>query len=151
MYYLILLLHSLFRWLVLISLFYSIYMAYQGTIKKKVFTSNANAIRHWTATISHIQLIIGMSLYLQSPIVSFRTPAANLLSEQTFFRYVHISLMILAVVLITVGSAKAKRMPDDRDKYKTMLTWFTVALFVIVIAIPWPFSPLANRPYIRTF
>jgi Ni,Fe-hydrogenase I cytochrome b subunit len=152
MYYLLLSLHSLLRWFVLISLISSIYTAYQGKVRKKVFTSGANAMRHWTATISHMQLLIGMTLYLQSPIVSFPMPGANgILSQQIFFRYVHISLMFLAVVLITVGSAKAKRMGDDLDKYKTMLRWFTVALAVILVAIPWPFSPIAGRPYLRTF
>jgi cbb3-type cytochrome oxidase subunit 3 len=30
-----------------------------------------------------------------------------------------------------------------------MLVWFTIALIIIFIAIPWPFSPFANRPYFR--
>jgi hypothetical protein len=59
--------------------------------------------------------------------------------------------MFVAIVLITIGSAKAKRKSNDTQKFKTMLIWFSIALLIIFIAIPWPFSPLANRPYIRTF
>lgn len=153
MYLFLLSLHSLLRWLVLTSLIYSIYTAYWGTVRKKRFTAKANTIRHWTATLSHVQLLIGMTIYFQSPVVLFKMldMPDKLLNEQTFFRYVHISLMILAVVLVTVGSAKAKRMAQDEDKYKTMLKWFIAALLIIIVAIPWPFSPLAGRPYLRTF
>jgi hypothetical protein len=59
--------------------------------------------------------------------------------------------MTVAVVLITIGSAMAKRQQTDHGKFKTMALWFLLGLIVILIAIPWPFSPLANRPYIRHF
>jgi len=58
--------------------------------------------------------------------------------------------MLTAIVIITIGSALAKRKKTDKEKFKTMLVWFSAALLIIFIAIPWPFSPLANRPYIRT-
>jgi multisubunit Na+/H+ antiporter MnhG subunit len=152
MYFFLLSLHSLLRWLVLISLLYAIYTAYQGASKNLSFTAVANAVRHWAATISHIQLLVGMTIYFQSPIVLFKMADSpdKLLNEQTFFRFVHISLMLLAVVIITVGSAKAKRLSADQDKYRTMLSWFVAALLIILVAIPWPFSPLASRPYLRT-
>jgi hypothetical protein len=30
-----------------------------------------------------------------------------------------------------------------------MALWFTAALLLILVAIPWPFSPFAQRPYLR--
>jgi hypothetical protein len=59
--------------------------------------------------------------------------------------------MITSVVLVTIGSALAKRRPTDKEKYKTMLIWFSITISIIFIAIPWPFSPFANRPYFRSF
>lgn len=153
MYSLFLPLHSLFRWLVLVSLLSSIITAYRGVSRKLNFTPVANSLRHWTATIAHIQLLLGITLYFQSPVViSEGTESTGIsLSEHTFFRYLHLSLMITAIVMITIGSAKAKRMPDDLTKYQTMLGWFSTALLIIFIAIPWPFSPLAARPFLRHF
>jgi hypothetical protein len=89
-----------------------------------------------------------------SPIVRFNVIEAEdtgMVSEHTFFRVIHILLMVVSVVLITIGSAKAKRMETGKLQFKTMLIWFSLALFIILIAIPWPFSPLANRPYFRAF
>ena len=159
MYSILLTLHNATRWLVLIALLSSIGIAVTGLRQRlppappRKFTAAANAWRHWTATVTHIQLLLGMILYLQSPIVKYPVPGdpAHLVDQHIFFRYIHITLMFVAVILITIGSAKAKRMPDDRIKYRTMLVWFAAGLLVLLIAIPWPFSPLAARPLIRKY
>lgn len=152
MYPTLIFLHSVFRWLVLISLLFAIYRAYKGYSKGMPFSKTDNASRHWTATIAHIQLMIGMLLYIKSPLVQYfwknmSTAVKSL--DASFFALIHFVLMLAAIVVLTIGSAMAKRKQADREKFKTMLTWFSLALLIILIAIPWPFSPLANRPYIR--
>jgi hypothetical protein len=144
--------HSIIRWLVLASLIFSIYRAYKGLAEKTVFTKTDNALRHWTATIAHIQLVIGIVLYSKSPIISyfwnnFNEAIQNF--DTTFFALIHIVLMLVAIVLITIGSALSKRKEVDSEKFKTMLVWFSISLLIIFIAIPWPFSPLTSRPYFR--
>ncbi|WP_316844103.1 hypothetical protein [Pedobacter psychrodurus] len=154
MHQILLTLHSINRWLVLLSLLYSIYIAGRGRWQQKAFSANDNLIRHGTATIAQIQLLLGLSLYMISPVVKYmvaETGSSQLLSEHVFFKYVHIWLMAASVVLITIGSATAKRMQTDKEKFSTMLIWFSIALLLIIAAIPWPFSPLANRPFIRSF
>ncbi|HLO43316.1 MAG TPA: hypothetical protein VK175_03215 [Leadbetterella sp.] len=144
--------HSIFRWLVLASLIYSIFRAAKGYWSKSSFGKVDNLVRHWTATIAHIQLTIGIVLYSQSSVVKYfwtNFKAASTNKDAAFFGLIHIFLMLLAVVFITIGSALAKRKTGDHEKFKTMLVWFSVTLFIIFIAIPWPFSPLANRPYLR--
>lgn len=152
MYQSLLVCHSFIRWFVLVSLLYSIYIAYKGYSQKLSFSKKDNLIRHWTATIAHIQLIFGILVYVQSPIVkyfwkNFNEAVQNL--DASFFGIIHIVLMLTAIVFITIGSALAKRKLSDEQKFKTMLIWFSIALFIIFIAIPWPFSPLANPPYFR--
>ncbi|CAZ96818.1 hypothetical protein Q4603_19265 [Zobellia galactanivorans] len=144
--------HSVVRWLVLLSLLYSIYRAYRGYFQNLDFSKHDNRVRHWTATLAHIQLLVGILLYTQSPIVSYfwgNTNEALKHIDTTFFGIIHMALMLLAIVFLTIGSALAKRKPSDREKFKTQLLWFSVALTIIFIAIPWPFSPFANRPYFR--
>lgn len=117
------------------------------------FTKTDNAIRHVTATIAHVQLAIGYLVYFKSPLVSyFRSNYREAVQqfEFLFFGMIHITLMTLSIILITIGSSVAKRKVTDRDKFSTMTLWFVLALLIILVAIPWPFSPLANRPYLRT-
>lgn len=154
MYTTLLFLHSFLRWFVLVSLLYAIYRGLRGWRTGTAFEAWDNALRHSTATIAHIQLTIGYTLYFNSPVIQyFRDHAgeSDLPSEFRFFGLIHILLMTVAVVLITIGSALAKRREADHDKFKTMALWFLLGLIIILIAIPWPFSPLANRPYIRHF
>ncbi|WP_207421400.1 hypothetical protein [Desertivirga brevis] len=153
MYSSLLSLHSLFRWLVVISLIFSILFSYFGLVNNKPFSKSVNTIRHWTATIAHLQLMIGLTLYFQSPLIKLQISDSGdgLISEQYFFRYLHLLLMLIAITVITIGSAKAKRANTDKAKHRIMLSWFGAGLLLIVTAIPWPFSPLAKRPVLRDF
>ncbi|MBS0030884.1 hypothetical protein KE626_26395 [Chitinophaga sp. 2R12] len=150
----LLILHSINRWLVLTSLIYAISMAWTGLRSGSVFSGYNNMVRHITTTIAHVQLLLGLYLYMISPVVKFNVAnvgTTDFVSEHTFFRLIHIASMVIAVVLITIGSAKAKRATSDGQKFRTILVWFAVALLIILVAIPWPFSPLVNRPYFRSF
>lgn len=152
MYQTLTFLHSTFRWLVLLSLISSLFIAYKGYFSNKKFSKTDDSVRHWTATIAHVQLILGITLYSQSPIVKYfwnNFSTAKESFDLLFFGLIHIFLMLFSIVLITIGSALTKRKTTDKEKFKTMLIWYTIALIIIFIAIPWPFSPFANRPYFR--
>ena len=152
MYPFLLFLHSLFRWIVLVGLLAAIIRAGRGMLTGAHFSRGDNRLRHWTATIVHIQFMVGMVLYLQSPVVRFFWKRVSGLAslDLLFYPVLHALLMLSAVVVVTIGSAKAKRQPSSRQKFRTMLIWFFVALLIILIAVPWPFSPLAQRPLIRS-
>lgn len=152
MYQALTFLHSTLRWLVLVSLIVSLYRAYRGYFRKAAFTKTDNAVRHWTATIAHTQLMVGMTLYFQSPIIKYFLNNFSTAKESfdlLFFGVIHSLLMLAAIIIITIGSSLAKRKTTSPEKFKTMLIWYALALLIIFIAIPWPFSPFANRPYFR--
>ncbi|MDQ0640003.1 hypothetical protein QF042_003568 [Pedobacter sp. W3I1] len=150
MYDAILPIHSLLRWLVLLGLIYSINLSARGYFRGWQFSKRHDSIRHWTATITHIQLILGILLYTKS--ITVKAFFSGIQStESLFFGAIHISFMLTAIVLVTVGSAKAKRKKESNEKFKTVLIWFSLALLIILLAIPWPFSPLAHRPLIRNY
>ncbi|UYQ91137.1 hypothetical protein MKQ68_13645 [Chitinophaga horti] len=154
MYFTLLSLHSINRWLVLISLLAAIAAAANGYLAKRKFSGMDNTLRHVTATIAHIQLMLGSVLYFFSPIVKLNSSAitdSTIARDHTFFSLIHAGLMIVAAVVITIGSAMAKRVELDQQKYKTILTWFSIGLLIILVAIPWPFSPLAKRSFITVF
>ena len=144
--------HSVIRWLLAVGLMYSVFRAARGYFFNKTFSKIDDSLRHWTATVAHIQLILGVILYIKSPIIKFFYDDYELAKENheiIFFAGIHSVCMLIAVVILTVGSAMAKRKKQHRDKYKTMLVWFSITLLIILLAIPWPFSPLASRPYLR--
>ena len=154
MYPILLASHSLVRWLVLASLLYAIIRAYQGWRSKRSFTAVDDSVRHWTATIVHIQFLLGLGLYLVSPIVDYflhHFHDAVHQRELRFFGMEHSVMMFLAVAVISTGSAKAKRKTTDVEKFRTVSIWFAVGLLIILTSVPWPFSPFTSRPYFRPF
>ena len=155
MYSILLNLHSILRWFVLISLIYSIVIAYKGWLLKGTFKKPDNLARVLTATIAHVQLIIGIVLYFISPMIkyflhNFKDMVHN--KEFRFYGLEHTLFMFIAIVLLTIGSSAAKRKKTDAQKFKTMAIWFSIALIIIIIAIPWPFTSFtAQRPWFRFF
>ena len=154
MYPTILALHSLVRWFVLVSLLFAIYRAYRGWLSGRIFSRFDNSARYWTVTFAHIQLVLGVWLYLISPIVHYFLHNYHVAVHQReirFFGMEHVIMMVIAITLITTGAAKVRRKPTDREKFRTMATWFTMAVIIIFASIPWKFSPLTSRPYFRHF
>lgn len=150
----LLVLHSLLRWFVLISLIYATFQAYKGWFSTMPYTPRDNKVRNITVIIVHLQLLVGLVLYGFSPITRQLFTNFGQAVEQTAIRFYgmeHSVMMILAIVFITIGSAKAKRISNDIKKFKTTAVWFTLGLIIILISIPWPFSPFDARPLLRIF
>jgi hypothetical protein len=144
--------HSILRWVVTGAILLALYRAWIGLLTRRAFTAFDNAVRHWTATAFHVQLMVGIVLFTQSPVVkgfwsNFREASQNF--DSLFFGLLHALLMLCAIVIVTIGSAVTKRKTTDREKFASMLLWYAIAFIIVLIAVPWPFSPLAARPYIR--
>ena len=154
MYFNLLSFHSLIRWLVLLSLLFAIFRAYRGWKSNYSFSKLDNAVRLTSVTIAHLQLILGIWLYSISPVthyfLHFFKDAVHQ-REIRFFGMEHITMMLTAIIVITIGSAKVKRQATDKEKFRTMAIWFSIGLFLILTSIPWKFSPLISRPYFRAF
>jgi hypothetical protein len=152
MYSIALILHSLTRWLVLISLILAVWMSFRGLKAKRSFTKNDNLIRIITVSAVHLQWSLGVILYFTSPITGYfikNFSEAVHIRDMRFFGMEHITMMVIAVSMITHGSTQAKKKKEDAEKFKAMTIWFTIALVIIFLSIPWPFSPFTARPYYR--
>jgi len=129
--------HSGLRWVVLILLLAAIFNAFSKK-KSGVWSPKDKKIALFTLIFTHIQLLIGLVLYFQSPKVSF---ASGVMSESIarFYTVEHISLMLIAIALITVGYSKSKKAATDAKKFGAIATFYLVGLILILASIPWPF------------
>jgi hypothetical protein len=87
-----------------------------------------------------VQLLIGIALYAVSPLVQLALSdmgAAMSIHELRFFAVEHLSIMLVAVALAHVGSALARRAPDDRGKHGRALLWFGLSTIALLAGIPW--------------
>jgi predicted cation transporter len=144
--------HSFLRYLVLLSILLVIYLAWEALVFKKPYTRLHRIATASASGISQLQLLVGFALYFFGPTAqSFWQNKSMRWGDGLFFALVHFGLMSAAIAIISIGEALAKREVDERRKFRILFNYFVLALFIILVAIPWPFSPLAQRPWFRSF
>lgn len=146
--------HSWLRWLVLIGILYVIFAAWQGIRSGRNYGKTDNLARVLVASFSHLQLLLGFGLYFISPTVKiFFADASQAFknSQLFFFGILHLSIMLIAIIILTIGSSLSKKADSDQQKFRIIIRYFLIALIIILLAVPWPFSPLAGRPWFRGF
>src|SRR5699024_139489 len=131
--------HSGLRWLVLIALIIALFQTFsrRGTAGQTMETKSAL----FTLILTHLQLIVGIILYVISPRVTF---GANTMSD-SIFRFVTMERvvgMVSAIVLITLGYSKAKKAELPFNK---VFNYYIIAFILILIFIPWPFRAWGAR------
>ncbi|TAE27789.1 MAG: hypothetical protein EAZ91_15460 [Cytophagales bacterium] len=154
MYSYLLLAHSWVRWAVVLTVLLTLAASLSGWVGRRPYTRTDTTLRSLSTSFVHLQLILGFILYFKSPITTYfrenaRAALAN--SDITFFGLIHFLLMFVAVVVFTIGSSMGKRAKTDALKHQTVALYFLVGTLLIFVAIPWPFSPLAQRPLFRPF
>ncbi|HZY78930.1 MAG TPA: hypothetical protein VFE50_05360 [Cyclobacteriaceae bacterium] len=132
MYYTFLLLHSTVRYFVFILLIVLVVKSLMGMLHKSEFTSGDNKISLFTLISTHTQALLGLILYFISPFVVFGGERDRM---QSYWTFEHISVMIVAVVLITVGRSTMKKMTDGPAKHKRLFIMNLIALILIVGSI----------------
>ncbi len=154
MYPLLLTLHSWLRWGVVLALLVTLLASLSGWLTRRPYTRSDAVLRSLTTSVAHLQLMVGFVLYFLSPIAAyFRQNAGQAIGnlEITFFGLIHVTMMLLAVVVLTLGSSLGKRAATDAQKHRTVALCFLAGAVIILLAVPWPFSPLAKRPLFRTY
>ncbi len=151
MYLFLLSLHSIVRWVVVIAGVIAVVQALRGLLGRRQWTRLDDRLGLAFTSALDTQLLLGVLLYVVSPLIQAVFAdfgAAMGVTAQRFFAMEHALLMIVAVVLAHVGRARIRRAPDDESRYRQAALFFGLALLVILVAIPWPFSPAA-RPLVR--
>lgn len=138
--------HSLLRYIILALILVSIFKSFSGWFWKKPYLPGDKKVALFTLISAHLQLVVGLILYLISPTVKYALSDPGTMTDPglRFWAVEHISMMIIAIALITVGYATAKRGATDEAKHKKIAIFYLIALIVIFIAIPWPWSAVSR-------
>ena len=108
------------------------------------------------ATIAaDLQLVIGLWMYFATSTVtsSARNDFGAAMKDPTlrYFAVEHAGAMILAVVSVHLGkrgASQAAKLGKDAAGYRSLALWFGLALILILIVSPWPFTSV-DRPWLR--
>lgn len=126
--------HSGLRYVVLLLVLLAIIRAWADWLGKKPY-SNGNRLLNLFAMISvHTQLLFGIVLYFLSPFVQFNSQTMKDANTR-YWTVEHITMMLIAIVLITIGHSRSKKITLPEGKHKTIAIYYTIALLIVVVAI----------------
>jgi hypothetical protein len=137
-------LHSVVRWLLLTGLLGSVILAISGLSDKKGLGRTGRLFARLTVYIAHLQLLVGIVLFLISPRVIFSSDSMQS-PILRFFLVEHTSAMLLAIILITFGHIRMKKATDGVQSTRTLLWFYIFSLVIILTLIPWPFTRYAGH------
>jgi len=132
-------LHSFIPYFLLPILVLSTVIYLVKYLGKNQFTKLDKTLALVTLILSHLQLVFGLVLYFIGPKGFNYTKIEGFMKDAELRLYAveHISIMILAIALITFGYSKAKRITQNSKKFATLGLSFLIALILILSRIPW--------------
>ncbi|MBK0380159.1 cytochrome B [Mucilaginibacter segetis] len=126
--------HSGFRYIVLILVLLAIFQSFAGWLSKKQYTNGNRKINLFAMISAHTQLLLGIILYFLSPFVQF-TSTTMKQTDTRYWTVEHAAMMIFAIILITVGHSRSKKIILPEGKHRAIAIFYSLALLVIVLAI----------------
>ena len=127
-------LHSGFRYIVLLLVLLAIVRSWTGWLGKKLYSEGNRKLNLFAMISAHTQLLIGIVLYFLSPFVQFGSQTMKDATTR-YWTVEHLTGMIIALILITIGHAKSKRASAAELKHKSIAIFYTLALVIIVVTI----------------
>lgn len=129
-------LHSGWAYLALLLLLFAVINSIIGLTSKKEFTAKDRKISLFALIGTHTQLLIGLILYFVSPLGKdafgqMSNAALRLTSLE------HPLINLIAIVLITIGWSKHKKLINSEAKFKTFAIYYGLGLILILSRIPW--------------
>jgi hypothetical protein len=133
-------LHNLLRWVILIAMLVAMVQLF---LKKDALKASKVLL-----ISAHTTLVLGLYQYFFGPVGFFFIKTMGMAEAMKdkvvrFWAVEHISSMILAITLITIGHIKYKK----GGKPNSTLILYIIALLLILSAIPWPFKAGIGRPW----
>ncbi len=133
--------HSYWAYIVLTILIVAVLNTLIGLLSKKEFKDKDLRISLFALITTHIQLILGVIAYFTSTYFqTMQSQGMGYVMKNSVLRkplVEHPLMILIAIALITIGFSKHKKKTTDQAKFKTIFTYYFIALVLILAVIPW--------------
>jgi hypothetical protein len=140
MYQIILNIHHYLAFAALALLAWATINGVMGVTSEKVFEESHRKTNLFALISVHTMLLLGVILLIISPgaQAAFSDMASTMKDGVLRKMYVeHSTTNIIAVVLVTIGNAKSKKVIGNGKKFKFTIIFYGVALLLILSRLPW--------------
>lgn len=132
-------LHSMLAYVLLAGLVISILYILFAYLRNKGYNRKMALLGFISA---HLQLVIGFILYFLSPYgIKNASGAAMKDSILRLYFLEHPLMMLIAIILITIGYSRAKKLETSKKQNLTVLIFYTIGLLLILSRLPWHVWP----------
>ena len=131
--------HSGLAYLALLALVLVIIWALVGALSGRDFQEKDRKIALIAFILCHIQLLVGLILYFVSPLGYSLLAGGGAMADATarLTALEHPLINILAIVLISVGYIRSKKLESSTAKFRSIYMMYAVGLVLILSRIPW--------------
>lgn len=132
-------LHSGVAYLAILVLIIVIFWMLIGSLSGREFTEKDRKIGMIGFILSHTQLLIGLILYFVSPLGFSLLTSGEAMGDSAarLTALEHPLINIIAIVLISVGYIRAKKMTVSRARFRSIYMMYAIGLVLILSRIPW--------------
>ena len=145
---LMLALHSLIRWAAIAFGFVIVIRALSGMSKGNFEDADGRFGRLFAISLD-VQMLLGILMYLFFSTITtsaFENLGSAMSNSVTRFWIVeHPTMMLAALVFAHIGVVRVRKAPEAKAKHRNGLIFFGIAMLLILLGTPWPFS-VATRP-----
>lgn len=149
MYQRILQLHNFGRWVVIILLLVAIAKSLRGISGNKPFTNGDKKTGLFLMIAAHTMFLIGLYQWFAGPwgLQNIINSGMKVVIKNNVYRFwaiEHITGMITAIILITIGRSLTKKNVSDKIKHRRSFWFYFIAFLIIIVSVPWPFREVAR-------
>jgi hypothetical protein len=148
LYPIVLAAHNLWRWIALLGVLAATLVSLRGWVAAKRRALVDDRVTTIAVLAMDVQLLLGLVLYVGlSPLsrAMLTGPGAAMQNRDIrFFGMEHPFLMILAILAVHVGKARARKQ-EAKSGFRTGTVWYALSLLLILAGTPW------WRPLLRGF
>lgn len=130
------LIHSGFRYIVLILILFALIQSFTGWLGKKNYTEGNRKLNLFAMISAHIQFLLGLVLYFVSPFVKFDDMRSAMKDDTLrYWTVEHAAMMLIAVVFITIGHSRSKKITAGPDKHRIIAIFYGIGAIIVITAI----------------
>lgn len=134
--------HSLLRWGILVTIAVAGIAALMSYLRKGPVIAWQRSMAIWAMVLCHVQLVIGFILYgmdIGKGVFKMMPP-----DRARYWEFEHMGMMLISIALVTIGRLTSKKAKTEQGKHLRVAIFYLLALVVILVMIPWPFTAMGE-------
>jgi hypothetical protein len=138
--------HSVGRWIVLLLLVFAILNSLIAG--RRPFIRTDARLGLLLTIFADLMLLIGAYLWYAGhwgyQAIKAKASFSEVMKDPVvrFYAVEHLTGMIIAIILIHIGKAQARKAMSDKSKHRRTMIFYFLALLIILASIPWPFRAI---------